>query len=38
VIAAELVQLEALVALREYAVVDTGETTIEEVVAPVLHE
>jgi hypothetical protein len=38
VIAVDAIQLEALIALREYTVVDTGETTIEEVLAPVLHE
>jgi len=38
VITAEVVQLDGLVAVREYKVVELGETIMEEVVAPVLHE
>ena len=38
VIFAEVVQLEGLVAVSEYTVVTVGETTIDEVFAPVLQE
>ena len=35
---AEVIQLDALIAERVYTVVAVGVTTIDEVVAPVLHE
>jgi hypothetical protein len=35
---AEVTQPEALIAEREYTPVEVGVTTIEDVVAPVLHE
>jgi hypothetical protein len=38
VICAEVMQFEGLVATNEYTVVTEGETTREDVEAPVLHE